>query len=95
MPFARKARSQPPSKAGSFGIKTLETDPATFQTEKKSDSGFSAGVYARGGIDIIFTKNFMLAAGVRGTQTGLSFSDTAGKVDVEGWQYFGVITFRF
>lgn len=74
---------------------TDETDPATSQTEEKSDSGFSAGVYGRGGIDIIFTKNFMLGAGVRGTQTGLSFSDTAGKVDVEGWQYFGVITFSF
>ena len=74
---------------------TDETDPATSQTEKKSESGFGAGVYGRGGIDIVFTKNFMLGAGVRGTQTGLSFSDTAGKVDVEGWQYFGVLAFRF
>ena len=79
-----------------FGLRgTEETDPATSRTEQKSESGLSAGVYGRGGIDIIFTKNFMLGAGVRGTQTGLSFSDTAGKVDVEGWQYFGVITFRF
>jgi opacity protein-like surface antigen len=74
---------------------TEETDPATSQVEKKSESGFSAGVYGRAGIDLIFADKFMLGAGVRGTQTGLSLNDTAGKVDVEGWQYFGVLSFRF
>jgi hypothetical protein len=74
---------------------TEETDPATSETEEKSESDFSAGVYGRGGIDIIFSKNFMLGAGARYTQTGLSFSGPAGKLDVKGWQYFGIITFRF
>jgi len=74
---------------------TDETDPATSQVETKSESGFSAGVYGRGGIDMIFSENFNLGAGVRATRTGLSFNDTTGKVDVEGWQYFGVISFRF
>jgi len=74
---------------------TEEEDPATSQVETKSDSGFSAGVYGRAGIDIIIAEKFIIGAGVRGIQTGLSFDDTAGKVDVEGWQYFGVISFRF
>ncbi len=74
---------------------TEETDPATSQVETKSDSGFSAGVYGRAGIDIIITENFIIGASVRGIQTGLSFEDTVGDLDVEGWQYFGVISFRF
>ena len=74
---------------------TDETDPVTLQTEKKTESGLSAGVYGRGGIDILFTENFMLGVGARATRTGLTFDDTAGKLDVEGWQYFGVISFRF
>ncbi|MEW6672273.1 MAG: outer membrane beta-barrel protein [Thermodesulfobacteriota bacterium] len=74
---------------------TEETDPATAQVETKSESGFSAGVYGRGGIDFVFTENFMLGAGARATRTGLSFNDAAGKIEVEGWQYFGVMTFRF
>jgi hypothetical protein len=74
---------------------TDEKDPTTSQVETKSESGFSAGVYGRGGIDIIISENFILGAGIRGTKTGLSFNDTVGNVDVEGWQYFGVISFRF
>ena len=74
---------------------TEEEDPETSQVETKSDSGFSAGVYGRVGIDIIIAEKFIIGAGVRGIQTGLSFDDTAGNVDVEGWQYFGVISFQF
>jgi opacity protein-like surface antigen len=74
---------------------TEENDPATSQVEPKSDSGFSAGVYGRAGIDIIIAEKFIIGVSVRGTQTGLSFDDTVGHVDVEGWQYFGVISFRF
>jgi hypothetical protein len=72
-----------------------EQDPTTSQVETKSESGFSAGVYGRGGIDIIISEIFILGAGIRGIKTGLSFNDTVGNVDVEGWQYFGVISFRF
>ena len=79
-----------------YGLwETDEKNPTTSQVETKSDSGFSAGVYGRGGIDIIISENFILGAGIRGTKTGLSFDDTVGNVDVEGWQYFGVISFRF
>jgi len=72
-----------------------EMDPTTFQIETKSDSGFSGGVYGRAGIDIIISENFILGANIRGIKTGLSFNDTVGNVDVEGWQYFGVISFHF
>lgn len=72
-----------------------EKDPATSQVETKSDSGFSAGVYGRAGMDIIITENVILGASIRGINTGLSFDDTVGNVDVEGWQYFGVISFCF
>ena len=72
-----------------------EKDPTTFQTETKSDSGFSGGVYGRAGIDIIISENFILGANIRGIKTGLSFNDSVGNEDVEGWQYFGVISFRF
>ena len=72
-----------------------EKDPARSQVETKSDSGFTAGVYGRAGIDIIITENFIIGASIRGAKTGLSFDDIVGNVDVEGWQYFGVISFRF
>jgi len=74
---------------------TEEEDPETSLVETKSDSGFSAGVYGRAGIDIIIAEKFIIGAGVRSIQTGLSFDDTAGNVDVEGWQYFGVVSFQF
>mgnify|MGYP006289916013 CR=1 FL=1 len=74
---------------------TEEKDPVTLQNETDSDSGFSAGIYGRAGIDIVFTERFTLGAGVRGTMTGLSLDDAAGEMDVEGWQYFGVLSFRF
>lgn len=72
-----------------------EKDSMTSQIETKSDSGFSGGVYGRAGIDLIISENIILGANIRGIKTGLSFNDTVGNVDVEGWQYFGVISFRF
>ena len=32
---------------------------------------------------------------VGSTGTSLSLEDTAGEVDIEGWQYFGGFSFRF
>lgn len=74
---------------------TEEKDPATSLIETKSDSGFSAGGYGRAGIDIIIADQFIIGAGARGIQTGLSLDATTGKMDVEGWQYFGVVSFCF
>ena len=74
---------------------TEENDPVTTHSEKKSESAFGVGVYGRTGIDIVFSKQFSIGMGVRATQNGVTLNDTAGKVDVEGWQYFGVLSFRF
>ncbi len=73
--------------------KTEESDSETLESE--SESGLGAGIYARAGLDIIFTKNFGLTAGSRISQTTLSFKDTAGEVDVEGWQYFFGFAIRY
>lgn len=60
-----------------------------------SESDLGAGLYARVGLDIFFTKQFGIFAGGRITETTLSFEDDTGKVDIEGYQcYFGV-AFRF
>lgn len=59
------------------------------------ESGFGAGLYARAGIDIFFTEQFGINAGARINETTLSFKDTAGKVDIEGLQYYFGLAFRF
>lgn len=74
---------------------TEQDDPNTQEVETRSESGLSAGVYGRTGVDLIFAEKIILSAGIRGTKTGLSFEETIGEVDVEGWQYFGGISFRF
>ena len=75
-----------------------ETEPEESATEEDStetESGLGAGVYVRAGIDVYFTHNVGLNAGVRITQTTLSFEDTPGKVDIEGWQYYAGLAFHF
>jgi len=75
-----------------------ETEPeesAPDEITSQSESDIGAGVYARVGLDIFFTKQFGIFGGARITQTTLSFEDDTGKVDIEGNQcYFGV-AFRF
>lgn len=58
-------------------------------------SALGVGLYARAGMDFIFTDRFALGFSTRGTQTSLTFSKTTGKVDVEGWQYFIAMSFRY
>lgn len=53
------------------------------------------GLYARAGVDILLTETFGINAGARVTETTLSFEDTSGEVDLEGWQYSVGMTFRF
>jgi hypothetical protein len=75
-----------------------ETEPEASAPEEitsESESGFGAGLYARAGIDIYLTENFGLNVGVRINETTLSFEDTAGKVDIEGWQYYFGMAFHF
>jgi len=70
-----------------------ETAPDYVTSVTESDIG--AGLYARTGLDIFITEQFGFFAGARITETTLSFEDTTGKVDIEGYQYYGGIAFRF
>jgi opacity protein-like surface antigen len=75
-----------------------ETEPeesAPDYVTSSSESGIGAGLYARVGLDIFFNKQFGVFAGARINQTTLSFEDDTGKVDIEGFQYYGGIAFRF
>ena len=60
-----------------------------------SESGWGVGLYARAGVDILFTETFGINAGARVTETTLSLDDTSGDVDLEGWQYYVGMSFRF
>ncbi|MBI5894916.1 MAG: hypothetical protein HZB24_02520 [Desulfobacterales bacterium] len=61
----------------------------------ESDSGFGAGVYARAGIDLFFTRNFGISGGARINQTTVTLDNTEDEVDVEGWQYYVGAAFYF
>lgn len=85
--------------AGPLGIwARRETEPeesAPDYITSSSESEFGAGLYARAGLDIFFNDQFGIFAGARITETTLTFEDDAGKVDLEGYQYYGGIAFRF
>ena len=75
-----------------------ETDPVAApadETTSTSESEFGAGVYARAGIDIFFTDTVGLNLGARVTETTLRFENQVGKVDVEGYQYYIGLAFRY
>jgi len=75
-----------------------ETEPEVTVPEQvtvQSNSGFGAGLYARVGFDLFFTKKFGLHIGARRTATTLSFEDSTGEVSIEGWQYYAGLAFRF
>jgi len=74
---------------------TEPEDSAQDYITSSSESDIGAGVYARMGLDIFFTKQFGIFAGGRITQTTVSFEDDTGKVDIEGYQYYGGVAFRF
>jgi len=53
-----------------YGTRETEPDdPDTQEIETKSESGLSAGVYGRTGLDLIFAEKVILSAGIRGTKT--------------------------
>ena len=41
------------------------------------------------------TEQFGIFAGARINETTLSFEDSTDKLDIEGYQYYGGISFRF
>jgi hypothetical protein len=68
-----------------------DTEPASSETE----SGWGLGLYLRAGADIIFTDTFGIHGGTRVTETTLRLEDSSGDVDLEGWQYYFGMAFRF
>jgi hypothetical protein len=75
-----------------------ESEPEESSSDEISDESdveFGAGLYARASVDIFLTKTFGINAGVRRTETTLSFKDSAGKSDIEGWQYYLGLALRF
>lgn len=75
-----------------------ETEPeesAPDYINSSSESDIGAGLYARTGLDIFFNDQFGIFVGARINNTTLSFEDETGKVDIEGYQYYGGIAFRF
>jgi len=76
---------------------TREIEPEDSQaTETTADSvvEFGGGLYARAYIDIFISKVFGVYAGVRRTETTLSFEDATGTLDIDGWQYYIGLSFR-
>lgn len=75
-----------------------ESEPEESSSDEladESDVEFGAGLYARASVDIFLAKTFGINAGVRRTQTTLSFKDSADESDIEGWQYYLGLALRF
>jgi hypothetical protein len=78
-----------------FGSRTTESaHPDTGAKESTHDSGFGVGGYTRTGLEFIFNDRVIFSMGARHTWTDLSLKDTTGNADIEGWQYFGGLSFR-
>jgi opacity protein-like surface antigen len=61
--------------------------------ESEVESQLSLGVYGRTGAELRISENFMLGAGVRYMTSGLKFTGQAGKVKLEGPQYYFNLSF--
>jgi len=56
---------------------------------------FGAGIYARVYIELFISEVFGLHAGARWAETTLNFEDATGNIDIDGWQYYIGLAFRF
>ncbi len=63
--------------------------------KSRSDSDFSAGLYARGGIEYQFDENKYFGFSVRYLQTDFNFNGLGAKVDLELWQALASFTVGF
>lgn len=75
--------------------KSESAEPMPEPYTATKESAFGAGIYARAGVDIIFTDRFAVSASLRGTQTSLSFKKAGAKVELEGWQYLIGMSYRY
>lgn len=78
-----------------WGTREIEPeDPQADETTADSVVEFGGGLYARAYLDIFISKVFGVSAGVRRTETTLSFEDATGTLDIDGWQYYVGLSFR-
>ena len=81
-----------------WGSRETEPDDDD-EKEAVAESEVGVGVYARVGADLMVSTVFGISVGARITDTTLRFEGTDGQhggdMDVEGWQYYGGITFKF
>lgn len=78
-----------------WGTREVEPqEPADEEATTDSVVEFGAGLYARAYVDIFISKVFGVYAGVRRAETTLSFEDTTGSLDIDGWQYYVGLSFR-
>ena len=69
-------------------IENPEVGPAGEIVLKSTDeSDFAFGLYGRAGIDFEYSNDQYLGLGVRYMAAEMDFSDTVGKVDLEGPQF--------
>jgi hypothetical protein len=79
-----------------WGMRQSEPEESTSdEYTAESVAEFGAGIYARACVDIFLSEAFGINAGVRKTETTLSFKDTVGETSIEGWQYYLGLAFRF
>jgi len=78
---------------GTRSTEPEESAPEEFTADSVIE--FGAGVYARACADIFFTESFGLNTGVRKNETTLSFNDPSGDIEIDGWQYYIGLAFRF
>ena len=78
-----------------WGMRTVEPeDPPDDESKAGSVAEFGVGLYARAYVDIFVSEVFGVHAGVRRAETTLSFEDTTGKLDIDGWLYYVGLSFR-
>ena len=74
-------------------IEPEEPTPEPYGEE--SDSRLGVGLYARAGLDLFVTDRWGIHAGARINATTLRLESSSGDVDVQGWQYYLGMAFRF
>lgn len=79
-----------------YGRRLVEQDADDDgEKEEETEADLSAGVYGRTGLEFFLTRRLGMGAGVRAMTSGLEFKETAGKIKIEGVQYYLNLSFTF
>jgi len=71
-----------------------ELDPSGAVIEDDdSRAALGVGLYARGGVEVMLSRNASIGVGVRGISTELDFGGNVGDVEIEGLQAYAAFTF--